>query len=93
MRGRGRLLAFDLVPDHATRAPLPKGLNAHGRLVDIAHDEGLIIYSRRSRGGHDGDHFLIAPPMIVTEQDLEEIMTGLTRSLDRFIPEMKGAAS
>jgi adenosylmethionine-8-amino-7-oxononanoate aminotransferase len=93
VRGEGLLLAFELVSDRATRAPLPKGLNAHGRLVDIAHDEGLIIYSRRSRGGYDGDHFLIAPPMIVTEQDLEEIMTGLTRSLDRFIPEMKGAAS
>lgn len=93
VRGTGLLLAFEMVSDRATRAPLPKALNAHSRLVDIAHDEGLIIYSRRARGGYDGDHFLIAPPMIVTDDDLEEIMTGLTRSLDRFTAEMKGAAS
>ncbi|MFT6226868.1 MAG: adenosylmethionine-8-amino-7-oxononanoate aminotransferase [Paracoccaceae bacterium] len=92
VRGTGLLLAFELVSDRGTRAPLPKGLNAYNRLVDIAHEEGLIIYARRSRGGHDGDHFLVAPPMILTEDDLEEIMSGLIRSLDRFQVEMKEAA-
>ncbi|MFT7027017.1 MAG: adenosylmethionine-8-amino-7-oxononanoate aminotransferase [Paracoccaceae bacterium] len=92
VRGEGLLLAFELVSDRETRAPLPKGLNAFTRLVDIAHEEGLIIYSRRSRGGYDGDHFLIAPPMIVTDEDLEEIMSGLTRALDRFEGEIASAA-
>ncbi|PLX38320.1 MAG: aspartate aminotransferase family protein [Hyphomicrobiales bacterium] len=87
VRGMGLMLAFETVSDRATRAPLDKTLNAYNRLVDIAYDNGLIIYSRRSRGGVDGDHFLICPPMIVSEVHIDEIMDGLTRSLDQFANE------
>jgi adenosylmethionine-8-amino-7-oxononanoate aminotransferase len=68
-------------------APLPKGLNAYNRLVDIAYDKGLIIYSRRTRGGYEGDHFLVCPPMIITQEGIDEIMTGLTTALDQFATE------
>ncbi|WP_029040794.1 aminotransferase family protein [Cucumibacter marinus] len=87
VRGKGLLLAFELVSDRATQAPLPKGLNAFQRLVDIAYDKGLIIYSRRTRGGTEGDHFMVCPPMIVTEEGIDEIMDGLRASLDQFAAE------
>ncbi|MET4127427.1 aspartate aminotransferase family protein [Roseovarius sp. MBR-6] len=87
VRGIGLLQAFELVADRQTRAPLPKHLDAYDRLVEAAYDEGLIIYSRRSRGGHEGDHFLVAPPMIVTPAQVDEIMEKLTRALDRFTAE------
>lgn len=84
VRGMGLLQAFELVSDRATRAPLPKPLDAYDRLVEAAYDEGLIIYARRSRGGHEGDHFIVAPPMIVTPAQVDEIMEKLGRALDRF---------
>jgi adenosylmethionine-8-amino-7-oxononanoate aminotransferase len=84
VRGMGLLQAFELVSDRETRAPLPKHLDAYDRLVEAAYDEGLIIYARRSRGGHEGDHFIVAPPMIVTPAQVDEIMEKLTRALDRF---------
>jgi adenosylmethionine-8-amino-7-oxononanoate aminotransferase len=84
VRGMGLLQAFELVSDRDSRAPLPPGLNAYDTLVEAAYDEGLIIYARRSRGGHEGDHFLVAPPMIVTDARIDEIMEKLTRALDRF---------
>ncbi|KZY47525.1 aminotransferase, partial [Roseovarius sp. HI0049] len=84
VRGMGMLQAFELVADRSTMAPLPKDLNAHDRLVEAAYDEGLIIYSRRTRGGYSGDHFIVAPPMITTTQQVEEIIEKLTRALDRF---------
>ena len=87
VRGKGLLLAFELVADRVSMQPLDKGLNAFQRLVDLAYDEGLIIYSRRSRGGIEGDHFLVAPPMIVTEAGVDEIMLSLTAALDRFATE------
>jgi adenosylmethionine-8-amino-7-oxononanoate aminotransferase len=62
-------------------------MKAFERLVDIAYDKGLIIYSRRTRGGTLGDHFLVCPPMIVTEEQIDEIMTQLTASLDVFAAE------
>ena len=88
VRGKGLLLAFELVSDRQTMAPLAKELNAYNRLVDLAHDRGLIIYSRRTRGGLEGDHFLICPPLIVTRSQIDEIMDTLIESLDVMAAEM-----
>jgi adenosylmethionine-8-amino-7-oxononanoate aminotransferase len=87
VRGEGLLLAFELVADRATMRPLPRELSAFDRLVEIAYEKGLIIYSRRTRGGYEGDHFLVCPPMIVTEEHVAEIADVLTASLEQFAQE------
>ena len=92
-RGKGLLAAFELMSDRATKAPLPKGLNAYNRLVDIAYEKGLIIYSRRTRGGLAGDHFLVCPPMITTETQLGEITDLLDASLAAFTAEISQSAA
>ncbi|MCY0148484.1 aspartate aminotransferase family protein [Hoeflea sp. G2-23] len=84
VRGEGLLLAFELVADRQTMQPLPKELNAYVELVELAYEQGLIIYSRRTRGGIDGDHFLVCPPMIVTEGQVDEIIDMLSAALDKF---------
>lgn len=84
VRGEGLLLAFELVSDRETMQPLPKALDAYLELVELAYAEGLIIYSRRTRGGIEGDHFLVCPPMIITEGQVDELIDMLTAALDRF---------
>lgn len=87
VRGLGLLLAFEMVADRQTMQPLPPALNAHSRLVEIAYERGLIIYSRRTRGGLEGDHFMVCPPMIVEEKQITEILTLLEESLAAFAAE------
>ncbi|SCW77934.1 Adenosylmethionine-8-amino-7-oxononanoate aminotransferase [Ancylobacter rudongensis] len=89
VRGKGLLLAFELVADRESMAPLPPQLNAHLRLVDLAYEAGLIIYSRRTRGGRIGDHFMVCPPLIVTDEQIDEIMDKLGASLENFATEAK----
>ena len=48
VRGEGLLLAFELVADRASMAPLPADLAAYDRLVETAYENGLILYSRRT---------------------------------------------
>ena len=84
VRGKGLLLAFELVADRETMDPLPVELNAHVALVEEAYSRGLIIYSRRTRGGTIGDHFMVCPPLIVSEAQLDEIVSILIDSLDAF---------
>jgi len=84
VRGKGLLLAFELVADRETMEPLPPALEAHVRLVEEAYRRGLIIYSRRTRGGTVGDHFMVCPPLIVTDADVDEITGILADSLDAF---------
>lgn len=85
IRGLGLLLAFELVADTKTLSPLPAAMNAFDRLVEIAYEKGLIIYSRRTRGGREGDHFLVCPPMIITEDQVDEIILLLRASLVEFM--------
>jgi adenosylmethionine-8-amino-7-oxononanoate aminotransferase len=88
VRGKGLLQAFEFIADRSTKAPLPADFSAHARLVDIAYENGLIIYSRRTRGGTSGDHFLVCPPVIVTEPQLDEIADILDRSLEQLMREL-----
>lgn len=88
VRGKGLLTAFELVSDRDTMEPLDPKLNAYDRLVELAYERGLIIYSRRTRGGTAGDHFLIAPPLIITEAQIAEMMTILRDAIDAFAAEV-----
>ncbi len=87
VRGKGLLTAFEFVADRDTMDPLPTVLNAYDRLVELAYARGLIIYSRRTRGGTSGDHFLLAPPLIITEDQIGEMMGILRDALDAFASE------
>jgi adenosylmethionine-8-amino-7-oxononanoate aminotransferase len=87
VRGLGLLLAVEFVADRATMTPLDPRFNAYDRVVELAYERGLILYARRTRGGLAGDHVLVAPPMIVTDAHLDEIMEGLTGALDAFAAE------
>ncbi|MEJ5022605.1 aspartate aminotransferase family protein [Ochrobactrum vermis] len=88
VRGKGLLLAAEFVSDPETMKPLPKELNAHQRMVDLAYERGLIIYSRRTRGGVEGDHFLVCPPMVVNREQVGEITAILGDTLEVLAREL-----
>ncbi len=88
VRGKGLLLAFELVSDRASMAPLPAGMNAYLRLVELAYEQGLIIYSRRTREGVEGDHFMVCPPLIASIDHVEQIIGTLRTSLDALAAEL-----
>ena len=88
VRGMGLLLALELVADRATMQPLPPAMKAHDRLVEQAYARGLIIYSRRTRGGYSGDHVMVCPPMITTAGQVEEIIGLLGEALDALASEL-----
>lgn len=87
VRGKGLLTAFELVSDRESMKTLPSAWDADERLVELAYSRGLIIYSRRTRGGNEGDHFLVCPPMITTEEQLADILEILDDSLGAFAKE------
>jgi adenosylmethionine-8-amino-7-oxononanoate aminotransferase len=84
VRGMGMLLAMEFVADRVTRVPLPPEIKAHERVVEAAYARGLIIYSRRSRGGFVGDHVLVCPPMITTPAQVDDIIGRLGDALAAF---------
>jgi len=89
VRGKGLLLAVEFVADRETMQPLPPEMNAHTEVVDMAFERGLIIYSRRTRGGRIGDHFLICPPLIIEETQIDELLEMFTDTLVEFAQKHK----
>jgi adenosylmethionine-8-amino-7-oxononanoate aminotransferase len=92
VRGKGLLQAIELVEDRDTRQPFAADLQIGLRLTDLAFEEGLIIYPRRPINGLSGDHVLVAPPLIVTAEEVEEILNRLERALTRVTEQLTGAA-
>lgn len=89
VRGRGLLLAVELVADKAAKRPIPLELLAPSRFQAIALELGLAVYCRRTSGGRYGDWIMISPPLVVTEAEVEEILDGLHRALARYEAELE----
>lgn len=82
VRGKGLLLGADLVANAETLASLPPAAKANQRLVDLAYERGMIIYSRRIRGdGIESDNFMLAPPLIITKEQVGEMVAILDDAL------------
>ncbi|RFC68947.1 MULTISPECIES: aspartate aminotransferase family protein [Mesorhizobium] len=76
-RGAGLIGALELVADKATKRPFDPVGRAGAVANRIGHEEGLIFRSI-------GDQLALCPPMIVTEDDVAEIMARLGRTMDRL---------
>ncbi len=81
VRGKGLLMAIELVRDRKTRDPFPAELNVNNILTDHAFAGGLVIYPRRPINGLSGDHVMIAPPLSITKDEIEKLLELLDRAL------------
>jgi len=84
VRGRGLLAGVELVADPATREPLPRSARLAETLTEAALEEGLVVWPNVGQAdGRNGDLVMLAPPFIVTEDQIDEMLELLTRALRR----------
>lgn len=82
IRGRGLFIGIELVADKATKRPLPVSTNANKIVKKLAMKNGLMCYPMAGTlNGVDGHHILIAPPFIITDEQLDELVSKLKASL------------
>ena len=83
IRGRGLFRAIELVADRATKAPFDPGARINARIKAEAFTRGLMVYPMGGTiDGTHGDHVLLAPPFIVTEDQIGEIVDRLGSAID-----------
>jgi len=86
IRGRGLFRGVELVEDRATKRPFDPARRLHARVKAAAMDEGLIVYPAGGTvNGREGDHVLIAPPFIIEDAQIEELVGKLGRALERAL--------
>jgi len=82
LRGRGLFRGIELVADRATKTPFDPALKLHARIRREAMARGLMVYPMGGTiDGLRGDHVLLAPPFITSDDDLDRIVERLQAAL------------
>ena len=82
IRGRGLFLGLELVNDRQTKAPFDPSLMLHKRVKSAAMEVGLMCYPMGGTiDGRKGDHILLAPPFILSEDQIDEFVRKLSAAL------------
>jgi adenosylmethionine-8-amino-7-oxononanoate aminotransferase len=93
IRGRGLFQAIELVKDRASKAPFDPGLKVHARIKQEAMARGLMVYPMGGTiDGRSGDHVLLAPPFIVTDEQIGAIVERLGEAVDAAVAGTRAAA-
>lgn len=86
IRGRGLFQGIELVADRETKTPFDPKVGVHKKVKAAAFEAGLICYPMGGTiDGQSGDHILLAPPFIMTESQISEIVEPLAVAIDRAI--------
>jgi adenosylmethionine-8-amino-7-oxononanoate aminotransferase len=78
VRGLGLMFGFEFVQDRDTREPFPPELKVSSLLEKAALGHGLVTYPCTGTvDGGPGDMILMAPPLTITAQEMDELLAIL----------------
>ena len=90
VRGKGLLLALELVKDRITKEPLPASAEVHQRLHRIFMDRGLSCFIvGSSREWKSGDDIRLAPPFIITREQVDDVVRILDEGIAELLKELR----
>ncbi len=93
IRGRGLFIGLELVADRASKEPFDPAAKVNGKIKSRAMAEGLVCYpGGGTADGRRGDHVLLAPPFIIEEAQIDELVDKLGRAIDGALDEVAGRA-
>ena len=83
IRGRGLFQGVELVEDRETKSPFASSRKIAGRIKAAAFDAGLICYPMSGTiDGQNGDHVLLAPPFIISDDQIDELVGKLSGAIE-----------
>ncbi len=85
-RGMGLIGAIELVADKQTKAPFDPARKIVARAQKLCEAEGLLMRIM------PGDGIAFSPPLIITEAEVEDIIAGVGRALDKLAVELRREA-
>ncbi len=87
IRGRGLFRGLELVEDRDSKKPFDPALGINGKIKKAAFEAGLICYPMGGTvDGRTGDHVLLAPPFIMQEAHIDEIVSKLEIAIRKSLP-------
>jgi len=85
VRGRGLMTAIEFVKDRKTKEPFPRSAKFTEKVIDSAFENGLVLYPGTGFvDGVNGDMVMVGPPLIIQEDQIDEIMEILKKTFSKI---------
>lgn len=86
IRGKGLFLGMEFVVDRDSKQPFDPALGINKLFKKTAFNNGLICYPMGGTiDGVKGDHVLLAPPFILDDGHIDELISKLDRTLSQVL--------
>ncbi|WP_325891840.1 aspartate aminotransferase family protein [Grimontia sp. NTOU-MAR1] len=83
IRGRGMFIGLEFVEDKASKTSFASSRPLHAQVKKTAMTNGLMCYPMGGTiDGKQGHHVLLAPPFIITQNEIDELVKRLAITLD-----------
>ncbi|WP_350333667.1 aspartate aminotransferase family protein [Coralliovum pocilloporae] len=83
IRGRGMFIGLEVVQDRESKAPFPAEDAKNKALKRATFEAGLICYPMGGTiDGKNGDHILLAPPFILEDRHIDEMIDKLSTAFE-----------
>jgi adenosylmethionine-8-amino-7-oxononanoate aminotransferase len=87
IRGRGLLVAVELVSERATKRPFARSEAVTERVLVAARSQGLLVYpASKGVDGVNGDAVLIGPPLTISPEEIALTVERLVAAIWAAIP-------
>ena len=94
IRGRGLFQALEIVQDKASKTPFDPALSVYKKVKKAAFEAGLMCYAVNGTiDGRFGDHILLAPPFIIEDEQLDELVDKLDQALTSVFKDIMVASN
>ena len=88
VRGKGLLLAIEIVKNKQFKALLEEQVRAVYRILEIGIEEGILLYTRKTAAGAFGEWIMVTPALTITKAQVDELITLLAKTIFRFEKEL-----
>ncbi len=86
IRGKGLFLGMEFVADRDSKTPFDPAKSINKKFKAAAFNAGLICYPMGGTiDGQYGDHVLLAPPFIITDQQINEMVDKIDFAVKEVI--------
>jgi len=82
IRGKGLMIGIEFVANKETKEPFEVSEGIKNKIMEACMAEGLIVYpGGGSVDGVKGDHILIAPPINITQDEIDLLYSKLEKGI------------
>ena len=89
VRGIGMLAGVEFVRDKTSKKPFPRELKFAETFMRRAQDAGLVVWPNVGQAdGENGDLVMIAPPFIISEAEIDELVARFSTALNKTLAQI-----